>query len=173
VNAAHRRDTTTELENTMTITTPRRRIVSAATLALGAGAIALSALATSPAAGATASMTFEQACGITHGRIATIAAAGIQQCFWQDPNTGNEWMKNNPLYPVGDPSAPSPAGPSGTSFGQACVVTHGWDAVIPAAGIEQCHWQDADGNEHIISSPLPKKKLPVGPVATSPSQVLK
>src|SRR4051812_27435574 len=136
----------------MTSTTPRRRIAAAATLALGAGAIAISAIVTSPAAGASASMTFEQACGITHGRIATIAAAGIQQCFWQDPNTGNEWFKNNPPPQPFDPSHP-PSGPSGTPFGQACVVTQGWDAVITAAGIVQCHWQDADGNEHIISSP--------------------
>jgi hypothetical protein len=44
-----------------------------------------------------------------------------------------------------------------TAFAQACVITQGWNAVIPAAGIEQCHWQDSDGNEHLISSNLPKK----------------
>lgn len=145
----------------MTITTIGRRIASTATLALGTGAIALGAIATSPAAQANASMTFEQACGITHGRIATIAAAGIQQCIWQDPNTGNEWLENNPLHPLGDPSAPPPVAPSGTTFGQACLVTHGWDAVVTQAQIEECHWQDPDGNEHIIKSSLLKTRVPV------------
>ncbi len=146
---------------TTTIATPRHRLAVAATLALGAGAIAISAIASSPAAHANTSMTFEQACGITHGRIATIAAAGIQQCFWQDPNTGNEWLENNPLHPLGDPSAPPPVSPSGTPFGQACVVTHGWDAVVALAQIEECHWQDPDGNEHVIKSSLLKTRVPV------------
>jgi uncharacterized protein YodC (DUF2158 family) len=151
----------------MTITTARRRIAAAATLALGAGAITISAIALSPVAQANASMTFEQACGITHGRIANIAAAGIQQCFWQDPNTGNEWFKNNSLLPPLDPTNP-PSAPSGTTFGQACLVTQGWDAVVVTAGIEECHWQDADGNEHIITSPLPNKKVPIGKVTAPP-----
>jgi hypothetical protein len=128
-------------------TTTRR--ITAATLALGAGAAALGILA-APAAQA-APMTFAQACTTTHGWVATVVTAGIEECHWQDPNTGNEWIKKSPI------GAPAVNASGATAFAQACVVTQGWNAVIPAAGIEQCHWQDSDGNEHIISSKLPKK----------------
>ncbi|WP_319449938.1 MULTISPECIES: hypothetical protein [unclassified Mycobacterium] len=128
-------------------TTTRR--ITAATLALGAGAAALGILA-APAAQA-APMTFAQACTTTHGWVATVVTAGIEECHWQDPNTGNEWIKKSPI------GAPAVNANGATAFAQACVVTQGWNAVIPAAGIEQCHWQDPDGNEHIISSKLPKK----------------
>ena len=69
--------------------------------------------------------------------------------------------------PIG---APAVSASGVTAFAQACVITQGWNAVIPAAGIEQCHWQDPDGNEHLISSPLPKKpqtpsKVPNLPLA--------
>jgi hypothetical protein len=128
-------------------TTTRR--ITAATLALGAGAAALGILA-APAAQA-APMTFAQACTTTHGWVATVVTAGIEECHWQDPNTGNEWIKKSPI------GAPAVNAKGATPFAQACVVTQGWNAVIPAAGIEQCHWQDSDGNEHIISSKLPKR----------------
>jgi hypothetical protein len=128
-------------------TTTRR--ITAATLALGAGAAALGILA-APAAQASP-MTFAQACTTTHGWVATVVAAGIEECHWQDPNTGNEWIKKSPI------GAAAVNANGATPFAQACVVTQGWNAVIPAAGIEQCHWQDSDGNEHIISSKLPKK----------------
>lgn len=137
-------------------TTTRR--ITAATLALGAGAAALGILA-APAAQA-APMTFAQACTTTHGWVATVVAAGIEECHWQDPNTGNEWIKTNPI------GAPAQSVP-GTTFGQACVITHGWVATIVLANKEECHWQDPDGNEHVISSPLPKKNLP--PVTKVPA----
>ena len=124
--------------------------ITAATLALGAGAAALGMLA-APAAQA-APMTFAQACTTTHGWVATVVAAGIEECHWQDPNTGNEWMKKSPI------GAPAQS-VSGTTFGQACVITQGWVATIVLANTEECHWQDSDGNEHVISSPLPKKPL--------------
>jgi uncharacterized protein YodC (DUF2158 family) len=140
-----------------TITT-RRRITAAATLALGTGAAALGML-TAPAAQA-APMTFAQACTTTHGWVATVVTAGIQECHWQDPNTGNEWIKKTPI------GAPAVSAPGNTAFAQACVITQGWNAVIPAAGIEQCHWQDSDGNEHIVNSNLPKK--PTLPTKVTP-----
>jgi uncharacterized protein YodC (DUF2158 family) len=130
----------------MTSTTRRR--VTAATLALGAGAAALGILA-APAAQA-APMTFAQACTTTHGWVDTVVTAGIEQCRWQDSD-GNEWIRKSPI------GAPAQTAPGNTPFAQACVVTQGWNAIIPAAGIEQCHWQDSDGNEHLISSKLPKK----------------
>jgi hypothetical protein len=144
MNAAQRRD----LPKEQTMSTTTRRI-TAATLALGAGAAALGILA-APAAEA-APMTFAQACTTTHGWVATVVTAGIEECHWQDPNTGNEWIRKSPI------GAPAVSANGATPFAQACVVTQGWNAVIPAAGIEQCHWQDSDGNEHLISSPLPKK----------------
>jgi hypothetical protein len=144
MNAAQRRD----LPKEQTMSTTTRRI-TAATLALGAGAAALGILA-APAAQA-APMTFAQACTTTHGWVATVVTAGIEECHWQDPNTGNEWIRKSPI------GAPAVSANGATPFAQACVVTQGWNAVIPAAGIEQCHWQDSDGNEHLISSPLPKK----------------
>ena len=104
-------------------------------------------------------MTFAQACATTHGWVATVVTAGIEECHWQDPNTGNEWIKKSPI-------GAAPISASGTTFGQACVITHGWVATVVTAGIEECHWQDSDGNEHLIPSPLPKKKLP--PVKTLP-----
>ena len=58
------------------------------------------------------------------------------------------------------------AGPM--TFEQACLITKGRIPKIPAAGIEECHWQDPDGNEHVISNPLPIKKVPVGPVTQPP-----
>lgn len=133
--------------------------ITAATLALGAGAAALGMLA-APAAQA-APMTFAQACTTTHGWVATVVAAGIEECHWQDPNTGNEWIRKSPI------GAPAQS-VSGTTFGQGCVITQGWVATVVAAGIEECHWQDPDGNEHVISSPLPKKpvvKVPQVPQA--------
>lgn len=129
--------------------TATRRRIAAATVALGAGAAAVGILATAPAAQA-GSMTFAQACTTTHGWVATVAAANIQECHWQDPNTGNEWIRTSPI------GAPAQSA-SGTTFGQACVITKGWVATVVTAGIEECHWQDSDGNEHVISSPLPKK----------------
>jgi hypothetical protein len=129
------------------MTTTRR--ITAATLALGAGAAALGILA-APAAQA-APMTFAQACTTTHGWVATVVTAGIEECHWQDPSTGNEWIRTSPI------GAPAVSASGVTAFAQACVITQGWNAVIPAAGIEQCHWQDPDGNEHLISSKLPKK----------------
>jgi hypothetical protein len=140
-----------------TITT-RRRITAAVTLALGTGAAALGMLA-APAAQA-APMTFAQACTTTHGWVATVVTAGIEECHWQDPNTGNEWIKKSPI------GAPAVSAPGNTAFAQACVITQGWNAVIPAAGIEQCHWQDSDGNEHIVNSNLPKK--PTLPTKVTP-----
>jgi hypothetical protein len=145
MNAARGRDLVKE--HTMKST----RRVTAATLVLGAGAAALGILA-APAAQA-APMTFAQACTITHGWVATVPAAGIQECHWQDPSTGNEWIKTNP---IGAPAVSA----TGTTFGQACVITKGWIATVPAALIEECHWQDPDGNEHVISSSL-KKQPPV------------
>jgi hypothetical protein len=133
--------------------------ITAATLALGAGAAALGMLA-APAAQA-APMTFAQACTTTHGWVATVVGAGIEECHWQDPNTGNEWIRKSPI------GAPAQS-VSGTPFGQGCVITQGWVATVVAAGIEECHWQDPDGNEHVISSPLPKKpvvKVPQVPQA--------
>jgi hypothetical protein len=130
------------------MTTTVRRRITAATLALGAGAAALGMLA-APAAQA-APMTFAQACTATHGWVATIPAANIQECHWQEPYTGNEWIRKSPL------NAPARS-VSGTTFGQGCVITQGWVATVVTAGIEECHWQDPDGNEHVISSPLPKK----------------
>ncbi|MDT5075946.1 MAG: hypothetical protein QOJ80_583 [Mycobacterium sp.] len=141
-------------------TTTRR--ITAATLALGAGAAALGILA-APAAQA-APMTFAQACTTTHGWVATVVTAGIEECHWQDPNTGNEWIKKSPI------GAPAVNANGVTAFAQACVVTQGWNAVIPAAGIEQCHWQDSDGNEHIISSKLPKKPPLVLPTKSVPQR---
>ena len=73
------------------MTTNIRRRVTAATLAFGAGAAALGMLA-APAAQA-APMTFAQACTTTHGWVATVVGAGIEECHWQDPNTGNEWIR--------------------------------------------------------------------------------
>ena len=50
------------------------------------------------------------------------------------------------------------------TFAQACTTTHGWVATVVTAGIEECHWQDSDGNEHVISSPLRQRpKLPTTP----------
>jgi len=140
------------------MTTTRR--ITAATLALGAGAAALGILA-APAAQA-APMTFAQACTTTHGWVATVVTAGIEECHWQDPNTGNEWIRKSPI------GAPAVSTSGVTAFAQACVITQGWNAVIPAAGIEQCHWQDSDGNEHIVSSPLPKKPQPPTKVPNLP-----
>jgi len=140
------------------MTTTRR--ITAATLALGAGAAALGILA-APAAQA-APMTFAQACTTTHGWVATVVTAGIEECHWQDPNTGNEWIRKSPI------GAPAVSASGVTAFAQACVITQGWNAVIPAAGIEQCHWQDSDGNEHIVSSPLPKKPQPPTKVPNLP-----
>jgi ribosome modulation factor len=137
-------------------TTTRR--ITAATLALGAGAAALGILA-APAVQA-APMTFAQACTTTHGWVATVVTAGIEECHWQDPNTGNEWIRKSPI------GAPAVSANGATPFAQACVITQGWNAVIVGAGKEQCHWQDPDGNEHIISSPLPKK--PQVPTKVSP-----
>jgi hypothetical protein len=155
VNAAKRRDP--PKEHTMSTTTRR---LTAATLALGAGAAALGMLA-APAAEA-APMTFAQACVATHGWVATVVGAGIEECHWQDPNTGNEWIRKSPI-------GAAPVSASGTTFGQGCVITQGWVATIVLAQKEECHWQDPDGNEHVISSPLTKKpvvqKLP--PVSRS------
>jgi hypothetical protein len=141
-------------------TTTRR--ITAATLALGAGAAALGILA-APAAQA-APMTFAQACTTTHGWVATVVTAGIEECHWQDPSTGNEWIKKSPI------GAPALNANGATPFAQACVVTQGWNAVIPAAGIEQCHWQDPDGNEHIISSKLIKRPPVVLPTKSVPER---
>jgi len=45
-----------------------------------------------------------------------------------------------------------------TPFSDACVITHGWNSVVVAAGIEECHWQDqATGNEWIKTNPLPDR----------------
>jgi hypothetical protein len=44
-----------------------------------------------------------------------------------------------------------------TPFGDACVITQGWVATVALANAEECHWQDPDGNEHVISNPLPAK----------------
>ena len=133
--------------------------IAAATLALGAGAAALGILA--PAAQA-APMTFAQACTTTHGWVATVVTAGIEECHWQDPNTGNEWIRKSPI------GAPAVSASGATPFAQACVITQGWNAVIVGAGKEQCHWQDPDGNEHIVTSLLPKKPLPPVKVTTLP-----
>jgi len=133
--------------------------ITAATLALGAGAAALGILA-APAAQA-GPMTFAQACTTTHGWVATIVGAGIEECHWQEPD-GNEWIRKSPI------GAPPVVVNGGTPFAQACGITQGWNAVIVAAGIEQCHWQEPDGNEHIISSPLPKKPQPPTKVPTLP-----
>jgi hypothetical protein len=27
-----------------------------------------------------------------------------------------------------------------TPFSDTCVITHGWNSVVVAAGIEECHW---------------------------------
>ena len=86
--------------------------------------------------------------------------AGIEECHWQDPNTGNEWIRKSP---IGAPAVSA----SGTTFGQGCVITQGWVATIVLAQNEECHWQDPDGNEHVISSPLTKRPLPI-PVKTTP-----
>jgi hypothetical protein len=127
---------------------------TATKIVLGAAAAAIGAMALAPAAQA-APMTFAQACGTTHGWVATVVGAGIEECHWQDPNTGNEWIETSP---IGAPAVSA----SGTTFGQACVITHGWVATVVTAGIEECHWQEKyTGNEHVISNPLPKKKLPV------------
>ena len=132
-----------------------RHRVAAATVAMSAGAAALGLLA-APAAQA-APMTFAQACTTTHGWVATVVTAGIEECHWQDPNTGNEWIRKSPI------GAPAQSR-SGTTFGQACVITQGWVATVVTAGIEECHWQDSDGNEHVISSPLRQRpKLPTTP----------
>ena len=142
----------------MTITI-RHRIAAAAAVALGAGAAF--GILVPPAARAT-TITFAQACSVTHGWLATVPGAGIEECHWQDPNTGNEWIERNPI-------GAAPVTASGSTFGQACIVTHGWIAQVPAAGIEQCHWQDHNtGDEHIVSNPLPKK--PTVPKVTPPSR---
>jgi hypothetical protein len=134
--------------------TPRWRQITAAAIGAGAGAAAISILALAPAAQASP-MTFAQACGITHGWVATVVTAGIEECHWQDPNTGNEWIEKSPI-------GAAPVSASGTNFGQACVVTHGWVATVVTAGIEECYWQEkSTGNEHVISNPLPTKKPPV------------
>ncbi|MDT5067711.1 MAG: hypothetical protein QOK02_3866 [Mycobacterium sp.] len=143
---------------TTTRSTTTNRIAAAA-LALGAGAAALGILA--PAAQA-APMTFAQACTTTHGWVATVVAAGIEECHWQDPSTGNEWIRKSPI------GAPAVSASGATPFAQACVITQGWNAIIVAANEEQCHWQDPDGNEHIVTSPLPKKPLPPTKVTTLP-----
>jgi hypothetical protein len=135
-------------ESTMSTNLTNR--IAAATVALGAGAAAVGLLAMAPAAQASP-MTFAQACTTTHGWVATVVTAGIEECHWQDPNTGNEWIRKSPI------GAPAVSASGATAFAQACVITQGWNAVIPAAGIEQCHWQDPDGNEHLVSSALPKK----------------
>jgi hypothetical protein len=133
-----------------------------AKIVLGVAAAAIGAMALAPAAQA-APMTFAQACGVTHGWVATVVAAGIEECHWQDPNTGNEWIETSP---IGAPAVSA----AGTTFGQACVITHGWVATVVAAGIEECHWQEKyTGNEHVISNPLPKKTLPV-PKTSVPSR---
>jgi hypothetical protein len=70
------------------------------------GAITVSALmVTAPAAGADA---FADGCVATHGRIAIIQAANIEQCFWQDAS-GDEHGKNSPLPP--GPFGQFPGGP--------------------------------------------------------------
>jgi hypothetical protein len=145
VNAVERRD---PHEENIMITITRR--MTAATLALGAGATVLGLLA-APAAQA-APMTFAQACSATHGWVATVVAAGIEECHWQDPNTGNEWIRKSPI-------GAAPVTATGTTFGQGCVITQGWVATIVLAQKEECHWQDPDGNEHVISSPLTKKPV--------------
>ena len=75
----------------------------------GAGAVALGWLTlAAPAANA---MTFEDACGITHGRFnnyQTTTGAHIEECIWQDPNTGNEWSYRKP-----SPTLPGRVGPVG------------------------------------------------------------
>lgn len=72
------------------------------------GAFTVSALmVTAPAAGADA---FADGCVATHGRIAVIQAANIEQCTWQDQNSsGNEHGKNSPLPP--GPLGQFPGGP--------------------------------------------------------------
>jgi hypothetical protein len=55
-----------------------------------------------------------------------------------------------------------------TPFGEACGITYGWLAVVQAAGTEECHWQEPDGNEHIITNPLPTKPPLAPPVAPPP-----
>jgi ribosome modulation factor len=135
-------------ESTMSTNITNR--IAAAAVALGAGAAAVGLLAMAPAAQASP-MTFAQACTTTHGWVATVVTAGIEECHWQDPNTGNEWIRKSPI------GAPAMSANGATPFAQACVITQGWNAVIVGAGKEQCHWQDPDGNEHIVTSPLPKK----------------
>jgi hypothetical protein len=57
-----------------------------------------------------------------------------------------------------------------TPFSDACVITHGWNSVVVAAGIEECHWQDqATGNEWIKTNPLPPNpKNPPTAIAPPP-----
>jgi hypothetical protein len=43
-------------------------------------------------------------CYATHGHGYTNLDARIQQCFWQDENTGNEHVENEPL--PADPLGP-------------------------------------------------------------------
>jgi hypothetical protein len=64
-------------------------------LTTAAGGVAIGALLlTAPGA---QGMTFKEACGITHGWYTVVAQANTEECHWQDPNTGNEWVRSNPL----------------------------------------------------------------------------
>ncbi len=85
-----------------------------------AGVLAFSAITlTAPAAAKPPpnydNTPFMVGCYATHGRGYTNFAAGIQQCFWQDENTGNEHMENEPIPP--DPLGPVVKPPAQQSRG--------------------------------------------------------
>jgi hypothetical protein len=59
-------------------------------------------------------------------------------------------------------------GASAMTFQEACGITRGWYVVVATAGIEECHWQEPDGNEWMRTNPLPPpptKQVPPPPLA--------
>jgi hypothetical protein len=74
-----------------------------------AGALAFSAITLAAPSGAVPAPNYDNTpfmvgCYATHGHGYTNLDARIQQCFWQDENTGNEHVENEPLPP--DPLGP-------------------------------------------------------------------
>jgi hypothetical protein len=63
-------------------------------------------------------------------------------------------------------------GAGATPFGDACPIVGGWLAEVPTAFLEECHWQDPDGNEHMITNPmtvLPNRSRPIDPGQLAPA----
>jgi hypothetical protein len=56
-----------------------------------------------------------------------------------------------------------------TPFGDGCIATHGRGYTNVAAQLEQCFWLDeASGNEHMESEPLPPNPKNPPPTAQNP-----